>query len=80
MFGAEIRTFLRDADWDLVFLGEAPYGLKSFRRKQDRRDFPVKLEASRISNPASPKSRRRRVEVSSTGTEVEVVGVVRDLK
>ncbi len=43
MSGGEIRTFLRETDWGLVFLGEAPYGLKSFRRKEDRREFPVKL-------------------------------------
>lgn len=44
MSGAEVRTFLRNVDWDLIFLGEAPYGLKTFRRKEDRRQFPVKLE------------------------------------
>jgi NTE family protein len=44
MSGTEVRTFLREVDWDLVFLGEAPYNLKAFRRKEDRREFPAKLE------------------------------------
>ena len=44
MSGAEIRAFLGSVDWDLVFLGEAPYSLKSFRRKEDRSEYPVKLE------------------------------------
>lgn len=44
MRGSEIRTLLRNVDWDLTFLGEAPYGSKSFRRKEDRREFPVRLE------------------------------------
>lgn len=41
--GAELRTLLGEVDWDLMFLGEAPYSLKSFRRKQDARLYPSKL-------------------------------------
>jgi len=44
MTPTEVRELLRSVDWDLLFLGEAPYPLKSFRRKEDRREFPVKLE------------------------------------
>ena len=44
MTAADIRELLRDADWDLVFSGETPYSVKTFRRKQDRRQYQVKLE------------------------------------
>ncbi len=44
MTASDIRELLHNADWDLVFSGEAPYSLKEFRRKQDRRQYQVKLE------------------------------------
>jgi len=44
MTAAEIRELLHNADWDLVFSGEAPYSLREFRRKQDGRQYQVKLE------------------------------------
>lgn len=40
----EVRTLLRNVDWDLLFIGEAPYPVKELRRKEDRRDYPVDLE------------------------------------
>ena len=44
MTAPEIRELLRNADWDLIFSGETPYSLKEFRRKQDGRQYQVKLE------------------------------------
>ena len=44
MTPAELRQLLRNTDWDLTFLGEPPYEAMVFRRKQDRRDLPVKIE------------------------------------
>lgn len=44
MTPAELRQLLRNVDWDLTFLGEPPYKAMVFRRKQDRRDLPVKIE------------------------------------
>ena len=44
MTPAELRQLLRNIDWDLTFLGEPPYKAMVFRRKQDRRDLPVKIE------------------------------------
>ena len=42
---AEIEEMLRTADWDLIMRPDIPYRLKSFRRKEDDRDYPVKIEA-----------------------------------
>lgn len=44
MSGAEIRVFLREIDWDLLFIGEPPYELRPFRRKEDRRQLPAHFE------------------------------------
>ena len=44
MSAGEIASMLRAIDWDNMFLGDIPYEYKSFRRKQDRRDYPVRLE------------------------------------
>ncbi len=44
MTAADIRELLHNADWDLIFSGGAPYSLKEFRRKQDSRQYQVKLE------------------------------------
>jgi NTE family protein len=44
MSPSEIAELLRGVDYDLLFLGDAPYELKEFRRKEDARDFPTRLE------------------------------------
>jgi NTE family protein len=44
MTPAEIRQLMKTADWDLMFLSDSPYKYKTFRRKQDKRDFPSQLE------------------------------------
>jgi len=41
---AEIRDLIKGIDWDAMFRGEVEYARKAFRRKEDRRDFPVRLE------------------------------------
>jgi NTE family protein len=45
MSAADIQELLRDADWDLILRPDIPYPLKSFRRKEDDREYPIKLEA-----------------------------------
>jgi NTE family protein len=45
MSAAEIQELLRSADWDLILRPDIPYRLMSFRRKEDDRDYAVKLEA-----------------------------------
>jgi NTE family protein len=40
----EIRKMLRGVDWELVFERDAPYRLRSYRRKEDARSFPVGIE------------------------------------
>ena len=44
MTPAEIKELMKTADWDLMFLSDSPYRYKTFRRKQDKRDFPSQLE------------------------------------
>ncbi len=41
---AEVRALIEAIDWDAMFRGEVAYPVKAFRRKQDRREFPVGLE------------------------------------
>ena len=41
----ELRDLLLTVDWDLMFLGEPPYRQREFRRKEDRRQFTVGIEA-----------------------------------
>lgn len=41
----DLKTFLRTADWDTILRPDIPYPLKSYRRKEDDRDYSVKLEA-----------------------------------
>ena len=41
----ELRALLGNVDWDLMFLGEPPYRQREFRRKEDRRQFPMGIEA-----------------------------------
>ena len=40
----EIGELMKTADWDLMFLSDSPYSYKTFRRKQDKREFPSQLE------------------------------------
>ena len=40
----EIRTLLDGTDWKLIFQGESPFSDKNFRRKQDERAYPSKLQ------------------------------------
>jgi NTE family protein len=40
----ELRVLMRDADWDRVFLADSPYRYKTFRRKEDAREFPSLIE------------------------------------
>ncbi len=41
----EIKTVLRYADWDTILRPDIPYALRSYRRKEDDRDYAIKLEA-----------------------------------
>jgi len=40
----EIRELMRDADWDIIFLADSPFKYKTFRRKEDARQFPALIE------------------------------------
>ena len=40
----EIRTLLDGTDWKMIFQGESPFSDKNFRRKQDERAYPSKLQ------------------------------------
>ena len=44
MNAAEIQQMISGFDWDRAFEGRAPYPFKNFRRKEDRRAFPVNFE------------------------------------
>lgn len=44
MSAAEIQQMISGFDWDRAFEGRAPYPDKNFRRKEDRRAFPVNFE------------------------------------
>ena len=41
---AEVRAMVEGIDWDRMFRGEVDYAQKSFRRKEDRRAYPVRPE------------------------------------
>ena len=41
---AELRAMVAGIDWNSMFRGDLDYSLKSFRRKQDRRGYPVRPE------------------------------------
>ena len=43
MSPAELRTLMREADWDNMFLADSPYTYKTLRRKEDARAFPSQL-------------------------------------
>jgi NTE family protein len=40
----EIEAMMKQADWNLMFLGDSPYRYKTFRRKEDARAFPGMLD------------------------------------
>jgi NTE family protein len=40
----EIRALANGIPWDKLFRGDTPYSLKDFRRKQDERLYPARLE------------------------------------
>lgn len=41
---ADVRALIEAIDWDVMLRGEVAYPSKAFRRKEDRREFPVGLE------------------------------------
>lgn len=41
---AEVRAIVANIDWDRLFRGDVEYALKSYRRKEDRRGYPVRPE------------------------------------
>ncbi|MEO8499542.1 MAG: patatin-like phospholipase family protein, partial [Vicinamibacteria bacterium] len=41
----DIKTMLRTADWDTILRPDIPYPLRSYRRKEDDRDYAIKIEA-----------------------------------
>ena len=41
---AEIEKFVAEIDWTSIFNSSAPFEYLQFRRKQDRRDFPNRLD------------------------------------
>ncbi len=40
----EIRESVEKVDWDVMLASDAPFEVKTFRRKEDRRAFPAPLE------------------------------------
>jgi NTE family protein len=44
MSAAEIQTMFSETDWDLMLRPDLPFPLKSFRRKEDIRDRPIRFE------------------------------------
>lgn len=44
MSGKEIDEFLKGVDWNAVLRNDVPYSARSFRRKEDKRDYPNDLE------------------------------------
>lgn len=43
MDAGEIEALMAGTDWDRMFLGQAPFEAKTFRRKEDARAFPSQL-------------------------------------
>ena len=41
---AEVRAMVAGVEWDRVFAGEVEYARQSYRRKEDRRAYPVRHE------------------------------------
>src|SRR5204863_6034542 len=44
MSGEEINSFLKNVNWNRSLRNELPYQARSFRRKEDKRDYPNDLE------------------------------------
>ncbi len=44
MSGEELNTFLKGVNWNRSLRNELPYEARSFRRKEDKRDYPNDLE------------------------------------
>lgn len=44
MSGEEISTFLKSINWNRALRNEVPFQARSFRRKEDKRDYPNDLE------------------------------------
>jgi NTE family protein len=44
MSAAEIEAMLKANDWDEMQAPDLPFALKSLRRKEDYRDYPIKME------------------------------------
>jgi NTE family protein len=44
MSGSEIDSFLQGVNWNRSLRNELPYGARSFRRKEDKREYPNDLE------------------------------------
>jgi NTE family protein len=40
----EIEALMKTADWDLMFLADSPFRYKTFRRKEDAREFPGQID------------------------------------
>ncbi len=40
----QIKEFVKDIDWNSIFNSAAPFDALQFRRKEDRREFPNRLE------------------------------------
>jgi len=44
MSGSEIQDFVENINWNRSFRNELPYGARSFRRKEDKQEYPNDLE------------------------------------
>ena len=44
MSPAELASLMRETDWDRMFQSDSPFADKTFRRKQDKRAYPARLE------------------------------------
>jgi NTE family protein len=63
---AEMKTFVQNTDWASAFSSVAPFYDSSFRRKEDRREFPNKLELGLKNGISLPSS-------LSSGQEVGLI-------
>lgn len=44
MSPSELESLMRGTDWDLMFLSDSPFKYKTFRRKEDARQFPAQID------------------------------------
>src|SRR5690349_5480492 len=44
MSADEVSEFVKNVNWNRSLRNELPYGARSFRRKEDKRDYPSDLE------------------------------------